>query len=147
MPRVRADMSSVSTEYNPIEPGAYLVTIEEVKEIVDENTSRIVYEVVMRTVDVVADGSEKDINRKLSDRIHFHKKDGTLNEFGIAQLKRYFETALGEERANDEDADTDWLIGQNLIAQIGLDSYKVTDSITQEEQIRTKNVVKKLAAA
>jgi hypothetical protein len=145
MPKVRASMKDVSTDYSPIEPGVHRFEVREVTEHVDPDTSRVRYDIQSEVIEVIQDGNPEDVGRKLTDRIHIHKRDGDINDFGVAQLKRYFEVCVGEDEANDDDADTDWLIGRQFLGQVGISSYTVTDTITQQQEERRRNELTRLA--
>lgn len=145
MPRVHASMADVSTDFSPIEPGVHRYEIEEVTEHKDEQTDRIHYALKCKVVEVIEGGDEKDVGRSYTDRIHIHTRQGELNEIGLANLKRYFEVTVGEEQANDPDADTDWLIGQQFLGQTGIQTYTVTDNLTGQEETRKRNEISRLA--
>jgi len=145
MPRIAASMADVSTDYNPIEPGVHRYEVEEIKEITDENTNRVQYHITSRVVSVEDGGKEEDVGRKYTDRIHIHKKDGEINEFGLAQLKRYFEVCVGDEEANDPEADTDWLLNQQFLAQTEISHYTVKDRLTGDDVKRSRNELSRLA--
>jgi hypothetical protein len=144
MPRVKASMADVSTDYNPCEPGVAVFQIEEVKENTGDD-GRTMYEVRQKIINYQDGGKDEDVGRTVTSRVHIHKKDGTLNDIGLAQLKRYFEVTVGEDRANAEDADTDELLNQQFLGQLVIRSYKSKDALTGEEQDRQTNEIQRLA--
>lgn len=144
MPRVKASMADVSTDYNPCEPGVARFEIESVEE-ETANDGRVSYKMKSKIVEYTDGGKEEDVGRSITNTIYIHKKDGTANEMGIAELKRYFEVTVGEERANSEDADTDELIGQQFLGQIVIRSYKTTNNLTGEEEERQTNEIARVA--
>lgn len=145
MPRVKASMKDISTDYSPIEPGVHRYEIKDVTEHEDENTNRIHYAIKSEVIEVMDGGDEKDVGRTITDRVHIHLRDGGLNEFGLAQLKRYFEVTVGEEQANDDEADTDWLINQQFLGQTTIESYEVKDNLTGQKETRKRNNLTRLA--
>lgn len=152
MSRVKASMADVSTDFSPLDPGVHLYEIEEVETIEDNETQKIQYAITNKVIALVDGGREEDIGRKIVDRIYLHaatkkNEDGTpkLNEFAVAQLKRYFEVTLGEERANDPEADTDWLKGQRFLGQTEIETYQVDDKLTGKKETRKKNKIARLA--
>jgi hypothetical protein len=118
MGKIKASLADVSTEFFPIDPGEYEMEVVKVEETTSED-GRTVYAIVSK----VSDPGDFH-GRQVWDRIHIHKKDGELNPVGLAQLKRYFEAVVGEERANSDDVDTDELIGGTFQAEVTIESYK-----------------------
>lgn len=145
-PRINASMKDVSTDFNPIEPGIQRCEIVEVKEVTNDGPPlRTEYHVKCKVLEIIENGKEEDVGRTFTDRIYIHKKDGELNELGIAQLKRYFEVTVGDERANAEDADTDELIGGQFRVQTKFESYEVKDNLTGQTEKRKKTAIGRLA--
>jgi len=144
MPRIVASMADVSTDYNPCEPGVARLQIENVEAKTDNG--RTTYFIKNKIVEYIEGGKAEDVNRTVTVRISAHKKDGTLNEMGLAELKRYFEVTVGDERANDPDADTDELHGQQFLGQIAIRSYQTVDSLTNTQVTRQNNEITRLAA-
>lgn len=120
MAKVRASLKDVSTQYQPIEPATYEVEVVECTETVKED-DRVYYTIKAEIKGVFEDGvstaSDYD-KRKITDFIHIHTRDGEINEVGLIQLKRWAEATVGEDRANDDDFDTDEMIGQRCMADI-----------------------------
>lgn len=148
MPKIRASMADVSSEYTPVEPGIHRYEIEDCEEKVntDSGVERVHYVLTNRIVKVLEDGDEKDVGRKVNVRIHIHTKKGELNEIGLAQLKRFFEVTVGDERANDPEADTDELKGQQFVGKTIIRGYKSRDEITGEETERRTNEIQSIAS-
>lgn len=145
MPRIVASMASVSTDFNPVEPGVHRYEVESVEENTDPDSNRTHYIIKNKIVEVVEPGKEEDLGRTVTDRIHIHLKTGEINEFGLAQLKRYFEVCISDDAANDPEADTDWLIGKQFLGQTTLRAYKSKDSLTGEEETRKSNEISRFA--
>lgn len=139
MARIQASLADVSTEFKPVDPDVYeseIDGVEEVKE--DEKIHYIVTHQIKSPGDF--------FNRKLKDYIYIHKKNGELNEFGLSQLKRYFEATVGEDRANSEDADTDELIHQHLRIQVGMEEYEFDNKLTGVKEKRGRNKIEAFAS-
>lgn len=124
MPKVRASMADVSTEYVPAEPDTYTLKVTEVK----INTRREVFEgnEVERETHIIKSviQDEGDAqNKPVYDYIDVTKKDGTPNDYGLADLKRYFE-AIAPEYANDEEPDTDVLLHGLFMAEVVIEEYE-----------------------
>jgi hypothetical protein len=145
MGRVKASMAEVSTDFNPMRPGVYDFEITKVTEDTNKDTQRTKYTVENKVVGLVSDGEQEAVGRNIRDAIHIHKRDGELNEIGLAQLKRYFEVTVGEERANAEDADTDELVHQRFRGQVVIESYTVEDALTGKKEERKKNTISRFA--
>ena len=122
MARIQGSLAHVSTEFEVYEPDTYTMQIKkvEVKTKDDENggkDTRVQYIITLE----FADGEYK--GRKLMDFIEYHKKDGEINPIGQIQLKRYFEAVVGEERANEDDLDTDELLDGDVLVELKISSY------------------------
>jgi hypothetical protein len=141
MPKIQGTLADVSTTYVMIEPDTYEMKVKEVDLQEKPPTSDLVSGQLTHIIKSVVDqpGHEHH-NKPVTDYINWYKKDGTVNEYSQAQVKRYFEATLGEERANGEDLDTDELIGQRFMAEVYIDSYVRKDGSGGETN-RLKNVV------
>jgi hypothetical protein len=141
MARIQASLSDVSTEFVPADPGVYVFEIEEVEE--SEKEGKITYKVKNRIKENVS-GSDDSLEKVVTDFISIHKKDGSINQYGLITLKRYFEAVLGKENveARGDDLDTDELKGQRFKGQIEIDSYYSNGVEQTEENKRYKNVFK-----
>lgn len=115
--RFKHDLSQVSTKFELIEPGDYQASIEEVRYDPDKDHVDDPHWLELH-LKITEPGDY--LGRKTRDRIYFYKNDGDMNEYGLAQLKRYVESTLGEERANSEDFDPEELVGQSVILTIGI---------------------------
>ena len=146
MPKIKASMKDVSTDFSPIEPGVYKLEVQSVEEHEDEQTGRIHYEIQSKIVAAEDGGNEDDVGRNFRDRIHIHKKDGELNQMGLAQLKRYFEVTVGEDRANADDADTDELVNQQFLGQLTIRKFTQEDNLTGEKVERQTNEISRMAS-
>jgi len=145
MPRIVASMADVSTDYNPCEPGVARLQIDTVDAVTSDD-GRTHYVIKSKIMEYVDGGKQEDVGRTITSRVHVHKKTGELNEIGLAQLKRFFEVTVGEDRANAEDADTDELINQQFLGQISIRSYSTKDALTGDTVERQSNELDRLAA-
>jgi hypothetical protein len=141
MAKIAASLADVSTEFVPADPGVYRFEIDKVEE--KEKESRITYQINSKIVSVVSGTGEDSIGKTVVDFIAIHKKDGSINQYGLVQLKRYFEAILGKENveARGDDLDTDELKGGFFVGEIGIESYKANAGQPNEEE-RFKNVFK-----
>lgn len=147
MPKIRASMKEVSSDFKPIEPGIMRFEIEDVKEITDDGPpERTQYHIKCKVLEVLEDGNKEDVGRTMTEKVHLHLKTGEVNEIGLGQLKRFFEITVGDDLANDEDADTDWLLNKQFKGQVALESYTVENTLTKEKEVRKKSVIKQMAA-
>lgn len=133
MPKVKASMADISTEYVLPDPGPYEFELVEVKA-TDVRQKAPSGKEVERTTYVVKskivhdlDGNDEHANKPVYDYINIHTKEGEINEISMANLKRYFE-AIAPESANSEDADTDELHGGHFIAMLYHETYKRDDN-------------------
>lgn len=131
-------MANVSTDFSPVPANVYELKIDGVQE--ETEDGRTHYTVVLLVQDV------GDLyGKKIKDRIYIHKKNGEINEYGLAQLKRYFEATVGEDRANADDADTDELLNNHIRAQVGIEDYEVDNALTGQKEKRQRNRIEAIA--
>lgn len=116
MPKVKAGIADVKTEYQQIDPGVYEFKVEKIE--IRKDPSDPDYLITSR---VDQPGTDHH-NKPVKEYIAMNKKDGTPNEYGMAELKRYFEAVLGEDEtqalAESEELDTDMLIGGRFQAEV-----------------------------
>lgn len=99
MPKVGGSMAQVSTTFIPVPPDTYVTKLEDIKfEQKDGRNTFIISNKVVSGEDTGADNA----GRVITDRISMHKKDGTPNEIGSVQLKRYIEAVKPEAKDWDE---------------------------------------------
>lgn len=141
MARIAASLADVSTEFVPADPGVYVFLIEDVVE--NEKDGKISYQIKNRIQENVS-GSDESLNKVVTDFVSIHKKDGSINQYGLITLKRYFEAVLGKENveARGDDLDTDELKNQRFKGQIEVDSYFPNGVEQTEDNRRYKNVFK-----
>lgn len=145
MSRVRASMADVSTEFVNITPGVYeleIVNCEEKK--VSDSPERYAYAFEYRIVGTEPENADMQ-GKTFKNSVHISKKDGQTNEYGVAELKRHFEVTLGEEAANDPDADTDSLKNQRFRAQTILESFKKENKLTGQTDERKSTKIEAMA--
>lgn len=117
MGKLTASLSEVTTEYVPITPGMYETEITEVEEVAGEGGAIKAYKIKHK---ITGGANPEEWGKTFKDNCSILKRDGTINTYGLIQLKRYFEIALGKEeveRRND-DLDTDELKGVGLAIQL-----------------------------
>ena len=124
MPKVGASLKDVSTTFVPVDPDMYHVTFQ--KPAMTTKNDRVTINVEMVIVNGEETGAE-NAGRKITDRISMHKKDGSPNEFGAIQLKRYIEAGIPDSEGWDEqrwdDFDTDELTGREAMLAVTIEEY------------------------
>jgi hypothetical protein len=145
MARIQASLADVSTEFVPADPGVYVFEIEDVEE--SEKEGKLTYKVKNRIKENVS-GSDDSLEKVVTDFISIHKKDGSINQYGLITLKRYFEAVLGKENveARGDDLDTDELKGQRFKGQIDIESYYPNGVEQTEANKKYKNTFKAILA-
>lgn len=129
MPKLPGSLADTSTTIVPMDAGTYELEIDEVE--VGKSKSKLD---MVTVVYKVAEGDFK--GRQIRDYFVLETKQHEANEAGLRGFKRLVVAALGEERANAEDFDTDELQGMRVTAVIKQDSYE--DEDTKEEIINNK---------
>lgn len=140
MARINASLSDVSTEFTPAAPGVYIFSITDVVE--QQKDGKITYQVKTKIEENIS-GDDESVNKTVTDFISIHKRDGSINQYGLITLKRYFEAVLGKDNveARGDDLDTDELKGSRFKGQIKIDSYWPTGVDQTDESLkRYKNV-------
>lgn len=150
MAKISASLADVSTEFVPAEPGVYIFEIQDVVE--GNKEGRITYQIKSKIMEVVSGVGEDSVNKTVVDFVSIHKADGSLNQYGLITMKRYFEAVLGRENvevrlAEGDEPDTDELKGQRFKGQIEIDSYFPKGVEEIEENRRYKNVFKAILSA
>ena len=131
MPKLGASLADISMKVTPITPGAHRARIAAAEMGKSKNNVPMVtltYE--------ITEGEFK--GRKLSDYFTTQTKTGEPNEAGLRGLKRIIAATLGEDRANDDDFDTDELVGADVDVVVKQETYKDPDDPTAEETIQNK---------
>lgn len=146
MPKIKGSLADVSTDYQLIEPDTYEfkvdeIEVEETKPSKDYPEGQLLYIVISK----VDQPGEEAHGRKVYDRIYWYKKakdgePGGENEYSKIQLKRYFEAILGEERANEDDLDTDELKGGRFMAEVTIESWENKNTGKSGQSNRLKNI-------
>lgn len=135
---LNAKLADISTKVDPIVPGAHRAQIVEVVQGKSKKSK-----VPMVTVTYkITDENDPNNKRELNDYFTLEQINGEPNEAGLRGLKRVIVAALGEERANAEDFDTDELKGADVEIVTKQETYK--DEDTGEDDISSK--VKKVIA-
>lgn len=141
MPKVNANLAEISTSFEPVEPGVYEFLIKdiEIEELDAEGGKKKGKRQVYIFKNKIDQPDSEENGREIWDRIHIHKKDGTINEFGLVQLKRYFEAVLGEGNADRDDLDTDEIKNGRFQAEVAIETY--TKNGEEIPTNRLKNIV------
>lgn len=117
MPKLPQSLADVSTVVVPLTEGVYAASIDEVE--VGQSKSKLP---MVTVIYEISDGEFK--GRKLYDYMVLETKKHEPNEAGLRQLKRLIVAALGEERADAEDFDTDELVGASVTLVVKQESYE-----------------------
>lgn len=139
MGKIQHSLAEVSTDFQIFPAGVYDFEITKVEE-VQKNNQLVAYRVVSK---VLTPGEL--FGKSFSDFINLLKKDGTLNEVGLASLKRYFETVYGKDEVKgwtDDDYDTDMLQGKTWKGQIAIESYTKEGETEPRQTNRVKHMEK-----
>lgn len=143
MARIQASLADVSTEFVPAAPGVYIFEIADVVE--QTKDGKVTYQVKSKIVEPVdGAGDAESVSKTVTDFISIHSKDGSINQYGLITLKRYFEAVLGKDNVAErgDDLDTDELKNQRFKGQIKIGHYwpnSVPESERNEENKRYKN--------
>lgn len=141
MPKVGASMAQVSTANIPVPPDTYLTTLE--KPTYKQEGGRESYAIMGKILSGDETGAEH-AGRVLFDNISMHKKDGTKNDLGEVQLKRYIEAAFPESKDWDEDRwaefDTDELAGAQVKCVVKIEPDKQDPEIKRNRITRVLDV-------
>jgi hypothetical protein len=141
MPKVKGSLADVSTVYELIEPEVYEFRVDKIETEERDPTKeypegQFAYIITNR---VDEPGSDHH-NKPVKDYIYWFKKGGEVNEYSKINLKRYFEAVVGEERANEEDLDTDELVGGRFQAEVYIESFTRSDG-TDGKSNKLKNIL------
>ena len=134
-----ADLTEVSTDFEVLPEGDYVVTI---KDVVEGKTKKNQLPQVIVQMQVT-DGNSEFNGKPISDFITLKQNDGKKNEIGLKQLKRYFEAVLGKEAANTTAPDTDLLKDKQVRIMVSVNKY-TPEGETEE---RTNNKIKRIFPA
>lgn len=150
MAKISASLADVSTEFTPADPGVYIFEITDVVE--KDKDGKISYQVKSKILEVVSGIGEDSVGKTVVDFVSIHKADGSINQYGLITMKRYFEAVLGKENvearlAEGDEPDTDELKGQRFKGQIEISSYFPKGVEETEENRRYKNEFKAILPA
>lgn len=129
---LNAKLADISTKVEPVDDGAHRAQIKSVEQGKSKKSQVPMVTIVYK----INDENDPHNKRELSDYFTLQQKDGEPNEAGLRGLKRVIVAALGEERADAEDFDTDELIGADVEIVTKQESY--TDEITNETSVNGK---------
>lgn len=147
MPLIQgADLSTVSTKYEPLPAGAYKTRLKAAYETDDDGVSRprvVVRHKVLESFD------GENVGREFTDFMYLNQNDGKPNEISLKQLKRYFEAVLGEEAANTTAPETELLDDQEVSVELSIESYPSKKEKNEDNtpKIMYNNRVKRIVAA
>jgi hypothetical protein len=136
MPKIGASMADIKTTFDPLPEGEYPATIKAV----EQKKSRTGKDMIVITYELTADAGDNK-GRQLFDNITLQKDNGERNEAGLRGFKRIVENLLGEERASDDDFDTDELLSVPCVLFVKQESYE------DAGETKISNRVKKVLAA
>lgn len=141
MPKVGALLKDVSTEYQLIEPGTYELEVTEVSMDVkkEQHEGNQIERVSHSIKAMIADPDNEHYKKPVYTTVHIHKKDGTLNEVALADLKRFFE-AIAPDAAEEDDPDTDVLKGGRFLAQVVIETYTKNGQENQVNRLNTRTI-------
>jgi hypothetical protein len=118
MPKLPSSLADVSTKVVPMEEGTYSAVIDEVE--LTKSKSKL--DMVVVTYKIV--DHEIYAKREIKDYFVLETKEHEPNESGLRNLKRLIVATVGEDRANDEEFDTDELEGQQVTLVVKQESYE-----------------------
>lgn len=131
MAKVRASLADVKTTFEQAPPARYRLRIDKIEEKlskVDGNPSleRQNFNFELK----IADGGEHN-GKPIYHNVSLHKKDGSANSAGEADLKRFFMGALGlseddEFFMDESNLDTDLILKKEIDADVYIESYDNT---------------------
>ena len=110
-----ADLTSVSTDREPLTEGEYLLTVLDSEYSEDKR-----FLIIHHRID---EGPER-VGQKWQNWINVRQNDGKTNEIGLATLKRYLETVFGKGSPESKVADSDPLHGHQIRAYISVRSWQ-----------------------
>lgn len=125
MPKIAGGALATANDSPTVPDGYYVVSIEKAEE--KEAPSGAVQFNMQLNIDESPD-DEKQLGRKIFYGQNVRKKDGSINEIGLGQVKGVVKRVLGDERANDPDFDSDELIGARAGVQVKVVSQTVNGS-------------------
>lgn len=127
--RLGVSLSSVSTTFTPVTPETYRFQIVDVTDHVgkaeDGHTPTMQYRIKNKVVSLASGEETEEKGRTITDFINLHNKDGSVNQYGMINLKRYFEVILGEDVVAErgDDLDTDELKNGFFDADVTIEYY------------------------
>lgn len=136
MAKINASLADVETKYVNIPPDRYRLKIAEIKNKVEGGRQNLNFTFS------VNDGGEQQ-GKKIYHNCSLHKKDGTPNNAGLADLKRIAMAALEitEEDAEDYDwdnLDTDDLVMKEVEGDVFIEHWKNPEKNTEGDSNRIK---------
>lgn len=142
MAKVQASLADVSTKFELIPPDTYRLKLEEIKEKNEGGRQNF-------NLKVVVNDSGDHQGKPIYHNIAMHKKDGTSNDAGAADIKRFAEAILGidpEDTTYDWDSfDTDELLKGEFMADVIIENWvkdegKPTEKKGQSNKIKSTTV-------
>ena len=135
-----ANLTSVSTEFEPFPEGEYHVTVLG-SEFNDDHTALIIENRIDEPAEFAAQ------NRKFRDYINLRTNDDKWNEIGLSSLKRYIEAVYGKGSPEAESfpPNSDVVHGQTLAMYMTIREYddkKEKDANGQPVKRRANRVTK-----
>jgi hypothetical protein len=130
-----ADLTSVSTEREPLPEQEYLLTVKSA-EWQDEKKKT---QIIKFKVDEPADFA----GREHWEYINIIQNDGKLNEISLAQIKRYMEAVFGKGSPESlaSPPDTDLLVSHSMRQYLIIEEYERNDK-TKGKKNKAKRIMK-----
>ena len=130
MAKIGASLANVSTEFQDIMPETYrwqITDVTEHKDKAENGEPTLQYRVKSKIISLANGGDTEEKGRVFVDFVDLNnRKDGSLNQFGLIQLKRYFVAVLGDDVVTErgDDLDTDELKGQFFDGELSIRQYE-----------------------
>src|SRR5678815_4975578 len=128
MSKVNASMKDVEIlDFTPAPPDRYRLQIQKIeeKETEAEGKPGVKRQNYNFTV-AINDGGEHH-GKTMYHNVSIHKKDGTPNNDGLSDMRRFFGAVLGQDPKDDtfpwDEQDSDQLLHQEFMADVTIESY------------------------
>lgn len=153
MAKIGASLANVSTDFQDIMPGVYRWQITDVTEHPGKaeqgGGATLQYRVKSKILGLAEGGDTDEKNRVFVDFIDLNnRKDGSSNQYGLVQLKRYFEAVLGADVVAErgDDLDTDELKGQYFDGELAIRTYESKKETNPDGTpvMKSQNVLKSI---
>jgi hypothetical protein len=121
--KVNASLKDIKTTFDPAPPERYRLKIEEIEGKSQGGRDSYNFKLVIQNP-----GDEDSHGKPVYHNISMHTKTGEPNKAGMADLRRFYEAALGwDDSADWDDLDTDVLLNEEVMADVFIDVYEKKD--------------------